>query len=67
MVEPGGGAGFPDEALLRTFVGCRFSGKELDGYLAIQPGVFRKIDLAHSARAQMGDNAVVRNDHANGQ
>jgi len=54
MVEFGRCASLPDQPLLRTVVRCGFRGQELDSYLAIEPGVFRKIDLAHPARAKPG-------------
>ena len=46
------------EAQPRFRVGRERAGQHLDGDRAIEPGVARAVDLAHSARAERGDDFV---------
>ena len=61
MVQGGCGLGFALEAGQRLRVAGHFLGQKLEGHKAVQTRVFRFVDDAHPAAAQLLDNAVVRN------
>src|SRR5262249_34200102 len=69
VVERGGGAGL----LLKAAHAIGFLGKlfeqDFESEFAAQPLVYRQVNLAHPACAQLADNAIVRNrlsDHKRG-
>ena len=59
MVQQGGGAGLALEALHGFAVAGEIIGKKLDGDVAAEPHVFRFVDHAHAAAAQLTQNAVM--------
>ena len=56
MVQQGRGAGLALEALHGLGVAGEVVGEKFDGDVAAQPGVFRLIDHAHPAAAQLAQN-----------
>src|SRR5262245_2501596 len=61
VIERGSGAGL----LLKTSHAVSFLGKlfeqDFDSEFAAQPRVFSQVNLAHSARAELAKNTIVRN------
>jgi len=64
MVQSGGGARFPAEALQRRSVGRELGRQELDGHKAAQLGVLGLVDHTHPAPAELFQDAVMRNGFA---
>ena len=65
MIEGGGGAGLAAETLEGLGIAGDFIGQEFEGDEALQAGVFRFVDDAHAATAELFDDAVVRDGLAN--
>ena len=61
MIQGGSGLGLALEAGQGLRVAGDFLGQKLEGHKTMKPRVFRLIDHAHTAAAQLLDNAVVRN------
>ena len=61
MVQRGRGLGLALKAAERRGILGHFIGQKLERYKAVQPRVFRFVNHAHPAAAQLLDNAVVRN------
>jgi hypothetical protein len=59
MVEGGGGAGFALETFERLRIVGQVFGEEFEGHEAAQTRVFRFVDHAHAAAAELFDDAVV--------
>src|SRR5262245_59627206 len=67
MIERGRGARLLLEAAHSIVVPAELFEQDFDGDFAPQPLVLGQIDLAHSARAELPENAIVRNrlsDHS---
>ena len=58
VVQAGNRFRFALEALLRCRVARNIRRQNLDGHGAIQPGIFRAIYLAHTARAKRREYLV---------
>src|SRR5262249_10574980 len=66
VVQGGGGPGLAAEALQRVaVVGVPF-GQELEGHVPAEPGVLGPVDHAHAAAAEALQDAVMRDDLADG-
>ena len=61
MVQRGGGASFPLQAVKRLLIFFQFLGKEFQRDVTAEFQVFGFIDHPHAARTQLTDNLVVRN------
>jgi hypothetical protein len=69
MIEGRGSASLAAETLHRLRIARHFVGKEFEGDEAAEVGVFRLVDDAHAATAQLLDNSVMRDglaDHGVG-
>ena len=61
VIQRGCGLGFALETGEGLRVTGNFLGQKLEGNKTVQPGVLGLVDHAHTAAAQLLDNAVVRN------
>jgi len=60
MIQRRSGLGFLDEAAHAIFVCSNVGGQNLESDFAIELCIFRQIHFAHPARAEFGEDAVVR-------
>src|SRR5437870_1826746 len=60
MVKRRGGFGLLDEAPHAILILGEFGRQQLERDLAVEPCIFGQVNLAHPARAEFGDNAVMR-------
>src|SRR5262245_1527106 len=61
VIERGRGAGLLLEAAHAVSLLGKLFEQDFDGEFAAQPRVFRQINFAHSARAELAKNTIVRN------
>jgi len=64
MVESGSGAGFATKAFESLRVARELVGQKFEGDEAAEFGVFRLVDDAHTAAAELLDDAVMRDSLA---
>src|SRR3990172_3738009 len=58
VIQPGGGAGFVEEAFLEVLLAGNVGVKDLDRHLALQGSVVALKHGAHPALAQQSDNPI---------
>jgi len=58
MVQAGNDLGFALEPLLTYRIGRKMCGQNLDSYDAVEPLIFRAVNLAHPARADRAQDLV---------
>ena len=64
VIEGGCGFGFLNKTIQLIRVLAEFFIQEFDRHFPIEPGVLGQVDLAHPARADLGDDAVMRESSA---